>query len=701
MALGPVSYPSPVSAAITDIISLAEAESEAAAEARSPTDAVVDQLKSMLDEYTQPDRLQQLASFVKRRYDDASSARYAAGVDESIDRADCVIKGERAPGEPCNAGDPDITSNVTATKVHAGRSWMIDILANAKDKPWTITPTPTPELPPAAEEAAVTAVERELLNLGVSPETFSADTADPEVQARVKNIKRLAKQFADELASEAAARVDTRIDDMLTEGGWRAALDAFILDLMSYPLAIMKGPYERPVKVLRWVDGTLSAVATTALVVSRVSPRRFYPAPGATSIQSAPYIIETETVTHNDLLDYAAVDGVDEDSIRAVIEQSRGAGVSTVDAPVDEAESTASILSPGQPLDTYEMLIYTGRVPAALMSDGALDSDPQVEAEIWVIGDVVLRAVSSPNVLGVRPYFATSYRLLPGSLWGQSLPDVLWDTQRVASASLRALVKNLAYSAGPIGEVDVDRLEGETDIDTIEPYRLFTVKADRFAQRPTPALRFTNVPSTAASLLAVHDRFMKQADDISGIPAYVLGNPQVAGAGRTLGGLSLLMGNAAKGIKAVISNVDQNVIEGLIQYAYMLVMTDSDVDEADKVDVKIKARGSSGLLQREIMQARAIEVLQLLTPYVQMQIVPPEALIQMLRDVLSGLGYDPDKILPDLVRQGQLQSIASGVTPPVAGISVPAPGTPMPSLDQRSALPPDPAAAERLPAQPD
>jgi hypothetical protein len=180
----------------------------------------------------------------------------------------------------------------------------------------------------------------------------------------------------------------------------------------------------------------------------------------------------------------------------------------------------------------------------------------------------------------------------------------------------------------------------------------------------------------------VMDQFEKKADDISGIPAYVLGNPQVAGAGRTLGGLSMLMGNAAKGVKQVISNIDRFVIEPVIYEFYLLEML-FGTDDAVKGDVAVVARGATGILQRELSRANAVEILQVITPYVQGGTVSPNAIKALLRDIITSMGYEQvDDIIEDPDRRGDLLAALAAAGVDVSKIMAaqqgapPAPGQP-------------------------
>jgi len=262
-------------------------------------------------------------------------------------------------------------------------------------------------------------------------------------------------------------------------------------------------------------------------------------------------------------------------------------------------------------------------------------------------------------------------------------------------------VKNMALSSGPIGEYDVSRMAVEEDMTDVAPYRMFAVDADPLMPSNQPAIRFHNISSHSPELMDIYERFMKQADDVSGIPAYVLGNPQVAGAGRTLGGLSLLMGNAAKGIKKVIAHIDKDVVEPLVEsYVHMNLLYNDD--PTIKFDTEVVARGSSGLLQRELSQARSIEVLQMLTPYAQSGVAPKAGLQVVLRDVIRSLGYNADEIVDDPRREAQVEEFAQQAglqqsqqpqpgspdeaAPPEAQPSL-TPATPAPALDGRSMTP--------------
>jgi hypothetical protein len=148
----------------------------------------------------------------------------------------------------------------------------------------------------------------------------------------------------------------------------------------------------------------------------------------------------------------------------------------------------------------------------------------------------------------------------------------------------------------------------------------------------------------------------------------------------------MLMGNAAKGVKQVIAGVDKYVIEPIVGMFYVYEML-FGTDMSAKADANVVARGSTGLLQREMSQARAVEVLGMLTPYMQSGVVPPQGIQIVIRDMLKSLGYTADEIVPNPQRQQQLQE--SGGQPMSGGPTTPPQALPTaPSLPNPAAMKP-------------
>ncbi|HWG89167.1 MAG TPA: hypothetical protein VN679_15385 [Candidatus Acidoferrales bacterium] len=591
-----------------------------------------------------------LASYVQRQYMFAKQNRQNVGITDRLLRNLYAKRCKYLPDEEALLGPHNnIYIGLCALKARAAASWLVDIVMNNIDKPWTIDPTPEPELPESLMEQAINVLLQELP---------SFNTADA-LKDRAMQVKSALQAINMKQAQDATKRMETRINDQLTEGDWIDTYANFIDNLTVFPTAFIRGPIECNLPQAEWDGNKFEVKQKTVPKVRIVSPFDAYPSPNATSINGAEYFIEGKEWTHSEVHELIGVPTFNEGNIRQILREYREGF-----KPHKMEDSTRRYLEDRratmQMKRELEMVIYNGKIEGKyLIENNVMVEDPQkfYEAEVWVIGAYCIRAVLNPNPMGHRPIFATSFVKVNNSIWGQSVIDVVYDVQRVCNAAARATVKNMGYSSGPIGEVVGDRLADNDDETDVKPYKIFRVGPD-ITGTGAPAFKFHNVASVAPDLMNVFDRFNKMADDLSGVPAYVLGNPDVAGAGRTLGGLSMLMGNAAKGIKNVQLNIDRDVIAPIVSAMYYYNMVVSP-DMGIKADAKIVARGATGLLQRELAQSNTISILQLLTPYVQMQAIDKTALDYILRAVLQNTGLPVDKIIPDPDQASTVQDLTS------------------------------------------
>lgn len=627
-----------------------------------------------------------LAAYVAKCFGHARDSRQASGVDERIIKA---LRRRRREYDPEDLDLVAETANIYIPiidlKCRAALSWMTDILANAEEQPWTMSPTPNPEIPDNIREVAIDNLKEEILALGIS------DIG--QITELAKKYKALAQQFVDVKASDATTRMETLVRDKMLEGGWLPEYQSFLDDVTTYPSAIMEAPIIRFRKQMKWRKNKIVTEKVLTQEMERVDPNNVFPSFDSTNCQNGSYIILRKRLTYSFLYECKDMPGFNEEVIRELLEEFQHRGT-RVDVNTDSEEDVLKERNEQTADSEYiEALAYYGVVKGQLLiKNGVLVDDPQrpYESVIWTINNRTIYAILNAHPLGVRPLYSTSFKKVTGSFWGEALPDILETVERMANAAARALARNMAYSSGAFGEYDITRLaEDEEQINVIEPGRLYRTEPS-MTGGDGPAFRFHNIDSHAGELQGITESYLRLADDISGVPAYVLGNPNVAGAGRTMGGLSMLMGNAAKGIKQVIHNIDQDMIAPIVTvyYNYELI---HGTDESAKVDAQVIARGSSGILQRELSQSRTVELLQVLTPYAGN--IPPEGMNVLLREILKSRGYNVDDIIPDPKRGKQLSNILAQQQ----GQPNSMPGTPPPPLDGRNMPPTSPDVLSKLP----
>jgi hypothetical protein len=246
----------------------------------------------------------------------------------------------------------------------------------------------------------------------------------------------------------------------------------------------------------------------------------------------------------------------------------------------------------------------------------------------------------------------------------------------------------MGLASGPFAEVDQSRLADGQVPQEIMPGMVKLIEPD-LTGGGQPVYRFHQINSHAKELLGVIASEAKACDESTGVPAYAYGG-NVGGVGRTVGGLAMLMGNASKALKKVIGHIEKDVLEPLITSMYNYNML-YDEDDSIKVDAQIVARGPTGIIMREAQIQRQMEALQLITPYAQSGIVPPQGLAVLLRSIMTGLDLDADKIIPNPERQAQLKQAAGeigGQAPQQGGQMPQAPGggqgsgQPVPQMQQ-------------------
>lgn len=552
-------------------------------------------------------------------------------------------------------GGSEIFANLTSVKCRAAASWLRDVMmATGNDRPWTLRPTPVPELQPDINDKIVGAVAKALTEATMQGQPVS----DDQLLELTESVR---DQALAAVASEAAIRCERmadKMEDQLIQGGFLKALDAFIDDVATFPTAVLKGPIVRKRKVLKWVRDdkggyTPKAEDDLKLEWERVSPFDIYPSPAATGIDDG-YLIEKHQLSREDLNALVDVDGYDNASIRTVLDDYGRGGLRewlTNDVAIASAEGKSTVHIAQNVDGLIDALQFWGTVQGQMLIDWGMtaeevpDATKEYHVEAWLIGSYVIKAVLNYDPLCRKPYYKASYEDVPGNWWGNSVADLVRDSQQIVNASARSIVNNMGIASGPQVTVNVERLAAGEDITNLTPWRVWQVTNDPTGAAGSP-VGFFQPDSRIAELMGVFEKFSQMADEYSGIPRY-MGGENAGGVGRTASGLSMLMGNANKSIKQVVANIDIGVMDPMIERLYNHNMMFSDNPEL-KGDIQIVARGAASLIMKETAQLRRNEFLQATANPIDMQIVGVEGRAAILRENAKALDMDVDKIVPPL-----------------------------------------------------
>jgi hypothetical protein len=554
------------------------------------------------------------------------------------------------------SGGQEIYMMLTDIKCRAADSWIKDVIMNHAESTWALSPSAEPTLPPELQKEVTATMMQEAAMVaaqGIQP--------DPEVMAmREKEIHDEATAKVQEIAKDRCERMETRITDKLQEGGWDTSLKALIYDFTTYPTVFIKGPVLRKKKVMTWGPGFKPVVQEQVVIeVDRVSPWDIFPSPGAVTIQDG-FLIHRHRLSRKAVRQMQGMPGASSQAIRDVLETYRLGLKTTLNGDNEHEQLQGRTINFGAD-GLIEALEYWGPASGQMLREWgmstvngmAIDDLDEYQINAWKIGGYVVRVQINPNPLDQRPYSKASFEDIPGAFWGKALPEMMSDVQIMCNASARALAMNMGIASGPQVEVSVDRLPPGEAITSMFPWKVWQTTSDRSGSGQ-PAVRFFQPSMNAAELLGIFTHFSKLADEVTGVPNYIYGSSNVSGAGRTASGLSMLMENAAKGIKHAILGLDGATTEVIVRIYNHLMMFDPD--QAIKGDMNVVAAGAIGAMIREQQAIARKEFMADTANPFDMQIIGLPGRAYMLRERAKGIFTDVNKIVPDPAKLAALMA---------------------------------------------
>lgn len=587
-------------------------------------------------------------------------------------------------------GGSEIYMMLTSAKCRGAESWLREILLPETDRPWGLDPTPMPDLPPPVQSAIIQSVVQMALAAG-----WEVD--DQRVDEQLNKIKHMAMRRMKDIARQVANRHELRIEDQFAEGGWEQALSDCIYDLVTFPAAIMKGPFLRNRKVRQWMpgpNGQWFPKVTDALRLEfeRRNPLDIFPAPKSRGIQHG-NMIDRYFFTREDIQSLRGVPGYADGALDQILELYGSKGYRS--RAMNDTERAYLEQRPNEQYDPegdIEALNFWGTVSGSMLMEWGFNYRTDLEQmgltdypephreyqiEAWKVGRFTFKVQINPDPLGQRPYDKASFENIPGSFWGKGLPDLMADSAQMCNSAARAMANNAAIGSGPQTEINVDRLAPGERVTKPYPWKVYQTTTDMTGNNQ-PAVRFYQPNMNVQELLVIYNHFDAQADNVSGFPKFSYGDSRVGGAGRTSSGLAQLMGNVGKGVRRVIAEMDRGIVRPKVERTYNWNM-EWDPDPSIKFDLRAAARGAAAVLMKAETALRQREMLATTMNPMDAQIIGMRGRAEMLRPALKNADFDADKILPDDL---ELQLIAASTPQPAellgkTGPNAAAPGSPM------------------------
>jgi len=600
-----------------------------------------------------------LSAYLRRAWEDAKKEK--RDVENQILDNMRAIKGEyslKKLAEINTLGGSTIYMMLTETKTRHCEAWVKDILFQPNNIPWDIEPTPLPDLPGDLENTIIENFMSQTVDAVI---TMAMQTGAPvdqnllsqRLKAAIPEIKAGALYAVKKYAKEKAEEMRDKMNDQLVEGGWYDTIDEIIPDAIC-KTGILKGPTlrlenQRKVDIDDAGNPELSVEEVKIPTYERRPPLDIYPGPGATGFDNA-YLFDKLAYSPYQIQGFIGLPGFKEPEIRAVLKECEGGALREwTSIETERAEVEEKPVEMIRDWEEVDVLEFWGPVQGKTLHEWdadlkkkAPDADKFYQINAFLCGNHVIKAILNPDPMGKKPYSKVSFIEKSGSFWGVGLPEVIADIQAACNACARALVNNVGMASGPQVVINEEML-ADFEKGEFVPWKRWWVNDGDASTPGKKAIDFYQPTLIAQQLISVFEFFMKQADESSGVPAYAHGDVQVGGAGNTASGLSMLMTQAARGIKLFIKNIDRKTIEDSIRRQYYWNMERKKF--AGLVgDQKIVAKGSVSLIAKEQQANRMTELLSITT---QTQTLKPEETRNLVKKVFRAHEIDPREILED------------------------------------------------------
>ena len=544
---------------------------------------------------------------------------------------------------------------VTKTKTLAAYGQIVDVLFANNKFPLSVDPTELPD-GVVADVNFDPQVPEQLKDREVeSPYGYEGDGKTLPAGATEQSLTDMLGPLEDDLegidvkegvgksptsitfspAMIAAKKMQKQIQDQLEESSASKHLRSTAFEMALFGTGVMKGPFAVDKEYPRWnKDGDYDPIIKTIPQVSHVSVWNFYPDPDANNMDEAQYVIERHKMSRTQMRGLKKRPFFRE----TVIDEAIAMGENY---DRESWEDDLSDYAPDHGSERFEVLEYWGMCDTEMLKDQGVDIPEELEdtdelqANIWICNGKLLRMVLNPFKPARIPYMAAPYELNPYSFFGVGIAENMDDTQTLMNGFMRMAVDNAVLSGNLLIEVDETNLVPGQDL-SVYPGKVFR----RQGGAPGQAIFGTKFPNVSGENLQLFDKARQLSDESTGLPSFSHGQTGVSGVGRTASGISMLMNAASGGIKNVIKNVDDYLLQPLGEGLFRFNMQ-FNFDPDIKGDLEVKARGTESLMANEVRSQRLMQFMQVasspaLAPFAKFQYI--------IREIAKSMDLDPDKV---------------------------------------------------------
>ena len=579
---------------------------------------------------------------------------------------------------------------LTRTKVMAAYSRIVDLLFQQGDLFFSVIPTPIAQLDP------MKAME---LRAQATQEIVMASQMDPSmnqdlIMARMQELEPEFLKVEQEISERAAEEMTTVISDQLIECDADQKLKESMLEACIFGSGAVKAgtvridrkqSYQKVMDEMGNQTFVMTLVEQAMPELESVSIFDLYPDPYCTTLEDCDGLFRRHVLTRTQFRELADLPGFDGDMVRYLLKNYRKGNYVEADHERDRRR-IAGIHDHADP-NRFEVFEYWGNIDGYELKDHGIempegaDLSADFSACVWMCDSKILKITLNPIAGYKIPYHIFPYERSPHQFWGIGVPRMMRDSQSTMNAAVRIWLDNLALSSGPMVEVNTDLLAAGEDPTDIHPWRVFLREG---GDGSMPAVRWYQPIANANGLNQIVELFRRFADETTSLPSYTHGE-QGKSLNKTATGISMLMGAANVALKSTIKNIDDFLLEPMIEALFHWNM-EYNPREDIKGDLRIVARGSTALVQKEVQSQRLLQFLSLVSNPMD---APQVDRNKLLREIATTLDIDPDEVIKSEERlqaeqaiqnqmlAGMQQGGAGAIPEPGMGAGPAAPGVPI------------------------
>jgi len=527
---------------------------------------------------------------------------------------------------------------LTRIKTIATVSRIMNLMFPGNDRNWDLSASPSAEMQPEDVQDAIQEYMQKLAESG---------TIDPNYQLKQEDVQCAVQ----ELANKRAKQLRDIIDDQLQELGGDQTYDYIALNRQMvksgvlYGLGILEGPYPIVHTATEWSTDELGQAAPEKVEIYKPyfmwrPVWDFYPDFSAKTLDSMDGYFTREVMSRGQFRDLADREDFFGNVIKSYLKDHSQGNYKPMlheqELKVMGVKAVTNEQSPDG--NKYEVLTWKGRYPASKLKDIGVEvpegqEGDDVEAEIWMIEDYVIKADINPwrkMGLSVKTLHYFLFDEDDTSPIGNGLPNVIRDSQMSLCAATRMLLDNASVVCGPNVEVNEKLLAADQDKTSIHAYKVWRRIDDDPMTVQFPAIREIRIDSHLQELEAIIRLFLEFADAETFVGPLGIGDSgrMPSEPMRTAAGASMLRGDASLPFKDVIRNFDkttQSIIYSLVQYNKVY-----RPGEHNEGDFNVVARGATSLISKEVRGQQMDQLAQTLTDEEKMEIDNRELLKERL-----------------------------------------------------------------------